>query len=68
VLSLGEVKWGKAMGTGHSGRLRRARDLLAAKGFDVRGTVLACYSGVGFDGELRAEGDVRAIGLGEMYG
>jgi hypothetical protein len=27
----------------------------------------ACYSGVGFDGELSSEGDVRAIGLGELY-
>ncbi|GGP00678.1 ATP-binding protein [Nonomuraea glycinis] len=68
VLSLGEVKWGKAMGPGHSARLRRARELLAAKKYDVRDTVLACYSGVGFDGELGSEGDVRAVGLGELYG
>jgi hypothetical protein len=32
VLSLGEAKWDKAMGTGHLERLRRARDLLAVKG------------------------------------
>jgi hypothetical protein len=51
----------------HSARLRRARELLAAKKFDVRDTVLACYSGVGFDGELSSEGDVRAVGLGELY-
>lgn len=67
LLSLGEVKWGKKMGPGHSARLRRARELLAAKKFDVRDTVLACYSGVGFDGELSSEGDVRAVGLGELY-
>jgi hypothetical protein len=34
-------------------RLERARDLLAVKGFDTRHTRLACYSGIGFDGELR---------------
>ncbi|WP_240506480.1 ATP-binding protein [Thermoactinospora rubra] len=67
VLSLGEAKWGKTMGPGHSARLRRARDLLAAKGYDVRDTVLACYSGAGFDAELLAEPDVRAVGLGELY-
>ncbi|OHV44246.1 ATPase [Pseudofrankia sp. BMG5.36] len=52
VLSLGEAKWGDVMGTRHVERLRRARDLLAAKGYDVRDTVLACYSGAGFDPAL----------------
>ncbi|MEV4171075.1 ATP-binding protein [Nonomuraea sp. NPDC049709] len=68
VLSLGEVKWGKAMGSGHVARLRRARDLLDAKGYDVRDTVLTCYSGVGFDASLSGERDVRAVGLDELYG
>jgi uncharacterized protein len=68
VLSLGEVKWGKTMGPGHSARLRRARELLGAKGYDVRDTVLACYSGVGFDAEMLAEDDVRGVGLEELYG
>ncbi|MEV0594017.1 ATP-binding protein [Nonomuraea cavernae] len=68
IVSLGEAKWGKVMGQGHSARLRRARDLLAAKGYDVRDTVLACYSGAGFDDALRAEKDVRGIGLDELYG
>ncbi|WP_327106409.1 hypothetical protein [Nonomuraea glycinis] len=62
------MKWSKAMGPGHSARLRRARELLAAKKYDVRDTVLACYSGVGFDGALDSEEDVRAVGLGELYG
>ena len=55
ILSLGEAKWGEVMGHGHVQRLERARDLLAAKGYDTRDTVLACYSGAGFTTELRAE-------------
>ncbi|MER6947026.1 ATP-binding protein [Nonomuraea sp. NPDC000554] len=68
IVSLGEVKWGRTMGAVHVSRLRRARELLAAKGYDVRDTVLACYSGVGFDAALRSERDVRCVGLGELYG
>ena len=56
------------MGPGHVARLARARELLAAKGYDVRDTVLACYSGVGFDAALRDEPDVQAIGLERLYG
>ncbi len=70
VLSLGEVKWGEVMGVRHVERLRRARELLAGKGFDTRDTVLACYSGAGFDPELRAStssDQVFTIGLGELY-
>jgi hypothetical protein len=54
VLSLGEAKWGEVMGSRHVERLRRARDLLAGRGFDTRETVLACYSGAGFDPQLHA--------------
>jgi hypothetical protein len=68
VLPLGEAKWGKAMGPGHVARLARARELLAAKGYDVRDTVLVRYSGVGFDAALRDEPDVQAIGLERLYG
>ncbi|MEO3870477.1 hypothetical protein ABGB18_16810 [Nonomuraea sp. B12E4] len=68
VLSLGEVKWGKTLGSGHVDRLRRAKDLLDAKGYDVRDTVLVCYSGVGFDSALAGERGVRTVGLGELYG
>ncbi|WP_322762393.1 ATP-binding protein [Frankia sp. Cr2] len=70
VLSLGEAKWGEVMGVRHVERLRRVRELLAGKGFDTRDTVLACYSGAGFDPELLAStsGDqVLSIGLGELY-
>jgi hypothetical protein len=54
VLSLGEAQWGEVMGSRHVERLRRARDLLAGRGFDTRETVLACYSGTGFDPQLHA--------------
>jgi hypothetical protein len=54
ILSLGEVKWGAVMGMRHLNRLRRARDLLSVKGYDTSETWLACYSGTGFDDELRA--------------
>ncbi|MFI6597946.1 ATP-binding protein [Nonomuraea sp. NPDC050536] len=67
ILSLGEVKWGKTMTPRHSARLRRARELLDAKGYDVRDTVLACYSGSGFDDRLRVEPDVRTIDLTDLY-
>lgn len=72
VLSLGEAKWGKVMGLRHLQRLRRARDLLAVKGYDTSGTVLACYGGAGFDDDLRAEAarDRRVLlaGLDAVYG
>jgi hypothetical protein len=50
-------------------RLRRARDLLAVRGFDTRDTRLACYSGAGFDRELQAvqRPDIRLIGLSQLY-
>ncbi|MBE3008910.1 hypothetical protein IL992_06870 [Microbispora sp. NEAU-D428] len=53
------------------GRLARARDLLAAKGYDTRDTILACYSGAGFTAELRASAaedpGIRLIGLDDIY-
>jgi AAA+ ATPase superfamily predicted ATPase len=67
VLSLGEVKWDRPMGTAHADRLRRARDLLAVKGFDTRDAVLACYSGAGFAPDLRTQDDVALIGLDFLY-
>ena len=61
VLSLGEAKWGEAMGRHHLERLARARELLARAGYDTRDTVLACYSGSGFSNDLTASaaGDTR---------
>ena len=69
ILSLGEVKWDRVMDLRHVERLRRARDLLAVKGFDTRDTVLTCYSGAGFDRDLQAgrRPDIRLVGLDQLY-
>lgn len=53
VLSLGEAKWGTVLGPRHLGRLARARDLLAVRGFDTRHTALAAYSAAGFANDVR---------------
>ncbi|GAA2828274.1 ATP-binding protein [Nonomuraea rubra] len=65
ILSLGEVKWDKVMNAGHVERLRRARDLLSVKGYDTTGTVLTCYTGAGFQGDLPK--DARLVGLEDLY-
>lgn len=71
VFSLGEAKWDKVMNLGHLERLRRARDLLAVKGYDTSATRLACYSAAGFDRELSdlaaADPVVQLIGLDRLY-
>jgi hypothetical protein len=70
ILSLGEAKWGVTMGLRHLDRLRRARDLLSVKGYDTSETWLACYSGAGFDDELRAAAQrdrILLVGLERLY-
>jgi len=71
VISIGECKWGEIMGQRHLERLARARALLAVKGFDTDSTVLACYSGTGFDADLTDTAakrqDVRLLGLDHLY-
>jgi AAA+ ATPase superfamily predicted ATPase len=69
VISLGEAKWGKVMDVRHLERLRRARTLLSVKGYDTTRTVLACYSGAGFDDALKAAAadDVMLIDLERLY-
>jgi AAA+ ATPase superfamily predicted ATPase len=72
ILSLGEAKWDKAMTPRHVDRLRRARDLLSVKGFDTTQTVLACYSGAGFDRDLRsaaaaADQRILLVDLATLY-
>ena len=69
ILSLGEVKWDRIMDIRHAERLHRARDLLAVKGFDTSNTVLSCFSGAGFSGDLQAAhaDEVRLIGLDQLY-
>jgi uncharacterized protein len=70
ILSLGEVKWDRAMDLRHVERLRRARDLLAIKGFDTADTLLSCYSGADFDPGLIAAqaSDIHLVGLDQIYG
>lgn len=64
LLSLGEVKWGEVMGRRHVERLERARQLLS-RDYDTSETILACYSGAGFEPNL--DPDVLTIGLDELY-
>lgn len=61
VISLGEAKWGEAMGARHLARLRRAQALLLTKGYNTSQTVLACYSGTGFDDDLRAQAGPQVL-------
>jgi hypothetical protein len=71
VLLLGEVKWGRTMGIRDLSRLERARDLLAQRGLDMAAARLACFSGSGFDGQLRdaaaGRGDVLLVDPGRLY-
>jgi AAA+ ATPase superfamily predicted ATPase len=70
VLCLGEAKWGKVMGMRHLERLKRARDLLAVKGYQVGQAKLVCFGGAGFDTELRAaqsRGEVMLIDPAQLY-
>ena len=71
VLSRGEAKWDKVMNPRSPRAPRRARDLLAVKGYDTEQTRLTCYSAAHFDSELadRAVSDpsIQLIGLDELY-
>ncbi len=71
ILSLGEVKWGEVMGHRQLRRLARARDLLARAGYDTRDTILACYSGAGFDedlaGSATSDSKVALVGIDRIY-
>ncbi len=69
ILSLGEAKWDRVMDLRHVERLRRARELLAVKGFHTRDTTLSCYSGAGFSRELQAarSHNIRLISLDQIY-
>jgi uncharacterized protein len=72
ILSLGEAKWGKRLGLRHLRRLERARELLGAQGYDTSDTVLACYSGTGFDADLLSAAaaspeSVLLVDAGRLY-
>lgn len=66
VLSLGEAKWGRTLGERDADRLRQAREVLAARGFDTSGTALTLYSGAGFAADLTA-GEVRSVDIDDLY-
>ena len=68
VLSLGEARWGEVMGRRQVERLGRARELLAAKGFDTGETVLALYGGAGFEPGVAEDRRVLTVGLDRLYG
>ncbi len=70
ILSVGEAQWGEPLGARHLERLRRARDLLATRGYDTRDTVLACYAGAGFAPDLLAgttDDRIVTVGLDDLY-
>jgi hypothetical protein len=71
ILSLGEAKWGERVGHSHLERLATARDLLARAGYDTRDTLLAGYSGAGFQDDLVAAATdgarIRLFGLDDIY-
>jgi uncharacterized protein len=64
VLSLGEAKLGRIMGSRDVQRLRRAADLLADRGYDTSETVPVCYGGSGFESGL--EGAIL-VGPAQLY-
>lgn len=71
ILALGEAKWGETMGAAHVERLRRARDLLALRGYDTRDTRLVCFGAAGFHRDLAdqvAGGRVMTVDLETIYG
>ncbi|MGF1646033.1 MAG: ATP-binding protein, partial [Kineosporiaceae bacterium] len=71
ILALGEAKWGEVMGMVHVERLRRARDLLALRGYDIRDTRLVCFGAAGFRDDLGHEvaaGRVMTVDLETIYG
>lgn len=70
LLSVGEAKWHKVMHLGHLQRLHRILELLKSRGVDTSQAGPACYSGAGFDPELRAaesRGEVVLVDLQRLY-
>lgn len=60
------------MGMRHVQRLKRARELLEARGYRTDDTKLTCYSGSGFDEQLqksaRDNPHIQLIDLNTLYG
>jgi uncharacterized protein len=72
LLAVGEAKWQEALGAGHLARLQRVRELLVRNGQPgAQSARLLCFGGAEPSGQLRrtaAAGEVRLVGLGELYG
>jgi len=70
VLALGEAKWGKRLGQRQLDRLQRAREVLAARGYDAEGARLMLFSGKGFDEGLAASSaeQLMTVGPDGLYG
>ncbi|MGH8886840.1 MAG: hypothetical protein ACRDYX_17060 [Egibacteraceae bacterium] len=69
VLVLGEAKYGQVMSAKHLERLRRVRDLLAARDdLDLEGCHLACFSAAGFAPALAQQQDALLVDLPRLYG
>ncbi|GIH68824.1 AAA family ATPase [Sphaerimonospora thailandensis] len=72
LLSAGEAKWSGIMTLGHLRRLEQARDQLHVRGLDTRDTVLALYSGAGFDPALTEaaarDPHILLVDLPALYG
>jgi uncharacterized protein len=72
LIAIGEAKCNDTVGLGHLERLRQIRALLAAQGRAGAATAkLVCYSGGGFNDQLKREaaesGDVLLVGLDQLY-
>jgi uncharacterized protein len=71
VIALGEVKWGRTVGTFELERLKELRQLLGSRSdVAVAGARLLLFSGAGFTDELRAieeKGDVVLVDLHRLY-
>ena len=67
VALLGEAKWGTRSGPQHYARLARARDLLAARGYDTTDCRLACFSGKEVAERLRTDADSILVTLDDLY-
>ena len=67
VRLLGEAKWSDVHVEPALGRLRRIRDLLGHRGFDVGGCKLALFSGAGFGRKVARRDDVALVDLERLY-
>lgn len=67
IRSLGLAAWDEVLGAAHVERLRTARALLAARGYDVRDTRLTCYGAAGFEPAVVRSDEVVALDPVDLY-